>query len=246
MLVVMCGRYASSRSKVQLSETFHVSADHADEVTRQDYNIAPSKRAPIVLSALAPNAAEDAQAVRQLRLARWGITPAWMAKSGTKGKPLSNARAETIAEKKTFQRPFERRRCIVAADGFYEWFATDDSTKAKQPFFFRPKDGLVLAMAGIVEWWHEPDDKTLWIPTFSIITTTATDDAGKVHDRMPMTIPADRWDGWLDPDLTDTATALKLMTPPAKGSLDIYPVDRAVGNVRNNSAALTQPIAPPA
>ena len=245
----MCGRYATTRSTIQLTEAFHIAADNAEDVKRQDYNVSPQKSAPIVLSALPPDAAKTADAVRQLRMAKWGITPVWMAKAGKTGRPLNNARAETIGEKPTFRRPFEKRRCLVPADGFFEWFpGTDkDGKEYKQPFYFRPTDGDVFAMAGIVEWWHEPDtDEKLWIPTFSIITTAATDDAGKVHDRMPMTVLADRWDAWLDPDLTDAATVRHLMAAPAKGSLDIFPVSRAVSTSKNNGPALIEPIELPA
>ncbi|WP_027346381.1 SOS response-associated peptidase [Hamadaea tsunoensis] len=233
----MCGRYATSRTKVQLTEAFHVASDQADEVPRADFNVSPTKRVPIVLTSSAPDSEAEA-AVRQLRLATWGITPVWMAKAGKKGRPLTNARAETIDEKPTFRRPFEQRRCLVPADGFYEWFA---EAGGKQPYFFRPVDGAVLAMAGIVEWWHDPENKTLWFPTFSVITTKATDDAGKVHDRMPMTVQPDRWDAWLDPGLTDAAKVRRLMAAPAKGSLDIFPVSKAVNVSKNNGPGLVEP-----
>jgi putative SOS response-associated peptidase YedK len=240
----MCGRYASGRSTVDLAETFHIAADHADEVTRQDFNVAPSKRAPIVLSALPPDADKNAHPVRQLRLAKFGLTPAWM-KDAKKGRPLIDARAETIDDKPTFRRPFAQRRCLVPADGFFEWFesTTPDGKTYKQPYFFRPADGSVLAMAGIVEWWHDPDaDEKLWTPTYSIITTQATDDAGMVHDRMPMIVTADRWDAWLDPQLTQPEGIRQLMGPPAPGSLQIYPVSTAVNLSRNNGPQLIEPI----
>jgi putative SOS response-associated peptidase YedK len=179
---------------------------------------------------------------RQIRLAIWGLRPAWMADPKARG--LTNARAETIDEKRSFRKPFERRRCIVPADGFYEWFAADadDGKKAvKQPYFFRPADHGVLGMAGLADYWRDPDTET-WIPTYTIITTTATNDAGLVHDRMPMIVTADRWDDWLDPTLTSPADARALMAPPRKGSLDIYPVSTAVNTVKNNGPGLLERI----
>jgi len=204
--------------------------------------MAPTKKAPIVLCVGAPDGDPDA-AARQLRLAVWGQRPKWI--KDVKKRGLTNARAESVDEKPSFRTAFAQRRCIVPADGFYEWFteSPDDGGKpVKQPYFFRPADGAVLAMAGLLDWWHDPESD-LWTPTYSIITTSATDDAGMVHDRMPMIVTADRWEAWLDPAVTDPIEARSLMTAPLNGVLDIYPVSKAVGSVRNNGPQLVESIA---
>jgi putative SOS response-associated peptidase YedK len=242
----MCGRYASVRSRQQLAEAFHVAQSNADEVPRRDYNVAPTKTAPVVLTAAPQDTQSDTAAVRQLRLSRWGLVPPW-AKDAKRG--INNARAETVHEKPSFRRAFAHRRCLIPADGFYEWFPIDQAQNAgkplKQPYFLRPTDGSVLAMAGIYEYWRSPDlpddDPHPWIPTFTIITTTATDDVGHLHERMPMAVTPEHWDAWLDPALSAVDDVRALMAPPARGSLEIFPVSTAVNNVRNNGPHLLDP-----
>jgi putative SOS response-associated peptidase YedK len=175
-------------------------------------------------------------AERQLRLAKWGIRPSWLKQS----TGLTNARAETVAEKPTFRKAFARQRCLVTADGFYEWFVTD--ADGKQPFYFRPADEGVLTMAGLVEFAKETGDDgaEFWVPTYTIITTTANDEAGRVHNRMPMVVSQRNWEAWLDPQITGPDEARALMAPPQPGELEIYAVSAAVNNVRNNGPHLLE------
>lgn len=164
---------------------------------------------------------------------------------------MINARAETLAEKPAFRRAYARRRCLVGMDGFFEWLPTEEMGQSgkplKQPFFLRPKDGSLMAVAGLYEFWRNPEAAEgaddAWLTTFTIITTEATDDVGHIHDRMPMTVAPGCWSAWLDPSNTDPAAAGALMAPPARGSLEIYAVSKAVNNVRANSPDLIAPLA---
>ena len=174
--------------------------------------------------------------------------PSWAKDPGI-GNRMINARMETVAEKPAYRRAFAKRRCLLPADGYYEWYPTSVLTKAgkprKQPFFIRPTDGGTLAMAGLYEIWRDPDkaeddpDRFRW--TCTVITTDAEDDLGRIHDRMPLMVDAERRDAWLDPR-TDQATLLDLLVPAAPGRLEAFPVSTAVSNVRNNGPELVEPL----
>ena len=162
---------------------------------------------------------------------------------------MSNARSETVAEKPAFRRAFAARRCLLPADGYFEWYPTSEHTLAgkprKQPFFIRPADGGVLAMAGLYEIWRDPtrdeDDEQRFLWTCTVLTTQAEDDLGHLHDRMPLMVDAERRDAWLDPR-SSGPQLLDLLTPAAPGRLEAYPVSPAVGNVRNNGPQLVEPL----
>ena len=178
--------------------------------------------------------------------ARWGLVPSW-AKDMSIGNRMINARAETLAEKPSFRRAFAKRRSLVPADGYYEWYTADEPPAAggkprKQPFFIRPKDGAALAMAGLHEFWKDPATDS-WLVSFTIITTSAEDSLGHIHDRMPLFVEPDGWDAWLDPAPRPTEELLELLTPAAPGLLDAYAVSTAVNNVRNNGPELVAPLA---
>ncbi|MFC4061429.1 SOS response-associated peptidase [Planomonospora corallina] len=243
----MCGRFASARSKQQLLEEFEVELDGADGAElRPDYNVAPTKPLYAVLSRAPKEAVERARPVRQLRVLRWGLVPAW-AKDPSIGSKMINARVETVAEKPSFRKAFAERRCLVPADGYYEWVALEETgprgRPKKQPYFIRPADGSVMAMAGLYEFWRDrgrpDDDPDAWLTTCTVITTTAVDEAGKVHDRMPMLIERDRWGDWLDPGVRD---ARDFLIPAGSTGLAIHPVSTAVNSVRNNGPELIEPL----
>lgn len=244
----MCGRYASSRSADDLAAEFEVDQIDVQEQLRPDYNVAPTKKAPVVLSRLPKDAPDDAEPVRQLRTLTWGLVPSW-SKEAKLGRMI-NARAETVHEKPSFRRPFAKRRAIIPIDGFYEWFPTQKLGKSgkplKQPFYLHRADGGVLPLAGMYEFWRDKergdDDPDAWLVTFTIITTNATDDVGHVHDRMPMTVAPQNWKDWLDPRLDDADAVRELMAPPPVGSLEIFPVSTQVNNVRNNGPELREPL----
>ncbi|SDI03929.1 Putative SOS response-associated peptidase YedK [Sinosporangium album] len=239
----MCGRYASARGKHELLEEFQVELDGAsDEELAPDYNVAPTKNVYAVLSRV-PKGGE--RAVRQLRVLRWGLVPAW-AKDPSSGAKMINARAETVAEKPAYRKAFAQRRCLIPADGFYEWYKSDKNPKKKQPYYIHPRDGGVMAMAGLYEFWKDPsraaDDPLRWLATCTIITTDAEDDIGHIHDRMPMLIETDRWAEWLDPMLTDPGAARRLLVPPTPGRLAARPVSTAVNDVRKNGPELVKEV----
>ncbi len=245
----MCGRYASSRRPEDLLEEFDVVDDRVPAPLEPDYNVAPTKDVYAVLERARKDADEPGpSADRQLRVLRWGLVPSW-AKDPSIGSRMINARRETVAEKPAFRRALAARRCLLPADGYYEWYPTSQTTRSgkplKQPFYVRPRDGGVLAMAGLYEIWRDPDradddpDRFRW--TCTVITTAAEDDLGHLHDRMPMMVGPDRWAEWLDP-AAPRASVLDLLEPAAPGRLEAYPVSPAVGNVRNNGVALTEPL----
>ncbi len=174
---------------------------------------------------------------------RWGLVPYW-AKDPAIGSRMINARAETVAEKPAFRRAFAKRRCLLPADGFYEWQQiADGGGKRKQPYYIYRADGGVLAFAGLYELWRDrsvPEDHDGgWLWTATIITTQAQDEVGRIHDRMPMVIDPSRWQDWLDPGHTDVADLGRLLVPAMSGGLTSHPVSTAVNNVRNNGPQLT-------
>ena len=245
----MCGRYAAAKDPAALAEEFGV-AVQPEQILEPDYNVAPTKQVYVVL-----NREQQSGPRRELVVARWGLIPSW-AKDPSIGSRLINARAETVAEKPSFRSAFAKRRCLVPADGYFEWYvpASPEAKEApagkagkpvKQPFFIRPADGTSLAMAGLYEWWRDPSredtDPLGWRLTCTILTTDASDEVGRIHERMPMTIPREDWAAWLDPGTGPRAS--ELIRPSAGPGLEAYPVSVAVNSVRNNSPNLITPLA---
>jgi putative SOS response-associated peptidase YedK len=274
----MCGRYASARKRIELLEEFRIERDRVTEPLEADYNVAPTKPVYAVLSrdarpaeaASQADGAADAAAspailpgvARELRVVRWGLVPFW-AKDPKIGSRLINARAETVDSKPAFRQAFKRRRCLLPADGYYEWQRPDGTGSdepggggraggakgaAKQPYFITSGDGRPLAFAGLYELWRDaalPDDhQRAWLWTATIITTSAPDDLGQIHDRMPMVIAPDRWSDWLDPACEDPADLMALLAPAASGGLISYPVSTVVNSVRNNGPQLIERVEP--
>ncbi|WP_134768638.1 SOS response-associated peptidase [Nocardioides sp. 1609] len=243
----MCGRYASSRQPDDLVEEFEVVESRVEKPLEPDFNVAPTKDVYAVVER-PPSRDSDEPPTRQLRTLRWGLVPSW-AKDPSIGSRMINARMETVAEKPSFRRAFAKRRCLLPADGYFEWYETAGSTTGgkprKQPFFIRPKDHGTLAMAGLYEIWRDPtrgdDDPARFRWTCTVITTDAEDDVGRIHDRMPLMVEPDRWGRWLDPT-TPPDALLGLLVPAAPGRLEAYPVSAAVGNVRNNGPELIEPL----
>jgi putative SOS response-associated peptidase YedK len=243
----MCGRYASSRRPEDLIEEFEVVDSRVPEPLAPDYNVAPTKEVYAVVER-PPSKDSPEPPERQLRVVKWGLVPSW-AKDPSIGSRMINARMETVAEKPAYKRALAVRRCLLPADGYFEWYPTDEKTKAgkpkKQPFFIHPKDDGSLAMAGLYEIWRDPtkdddaDDRFLW--TCTVITTDAEDDVGKIHDRMPLMVERDRWAAWLDPR-TDKDSVLDLLVPAAPGRLEAYPVSTMVNAVKNNGPELIEPL----
>lgn len=245
----MCGRYASSRQPEDLVEEFEVTRVDVPTALEPDYNVAPTKDVYVVLDRVAHDAEEGTPPERRLRTARWGLVPSW-AKDPAIGSRMINARMETVAEKPAYRRAFAKRRCLLPADGYFEWYPTAEKTARgkprKQPFFIRPADGEVLAMAGLYEIWRnravdeDAPDAFLWSVT--VITTSAEDSLGRIHDRMPMLVEPDRYDAWLDASVTDGTDLRGLLVPAAPGRLTAYPVSDRVNRVANNGPDLVEPL----
>ena len=194
----------------------------------------------------AEDQAAEREGVRELRVVRWGLVPFW-AKDISIGSRLINARAETVASKPAFRHAFARHRCLLPADGFYEWEKSGDpKSSRKQPYYIRREDGGVLAFAGLYELWRDKDrpddDPDSWLWTATIITTRAEDEVGRIHDRMPMVIEPARWADWLDPAATSAEALHGLMTPAASVHLTTYPVSTEVNSVRHNGPGLIEPM----
>jgi len=241
----MCGRYAASRRPEELVEVFDVQKWDPTEALDANWNVAPTDTTYAVLER--PDK-ETGEIVRQLRALRWGLVPSW-AKDVSIGSRMINARAETVAEKPAYRRAFAKRRCLLPADGYYEWMvlggheaADRPAKKAKQPYFIHRADGGPLAFAGLYELWRDksvPDgDPDAWLWTATVITTSAPDELGKIHDRMPMVIPSASWADWLDPGNTDASDLQALLAPAVSSGLASYPVSTAVNSVRNNGPEL--------
>jgi putative SOS response-associated peptidase YedK len=249
----MCGRYASSRKPEDLVEEFGIEQVAVAEPLAPSYNVAPTDPVYAVFDRFPrdPETGERADvARRRLSTVSWGLVPSW-AKERSIGSRMINARVETIAQKPAFKRAFARRRCLLPADGYFEWYPTEQTGRngkpAKQPFFIRPKDGGVLAMAGLYEIWRNPevaadDDEGSFLWTCAVITTRAEDDLGHLHDRMPMLVEAERYDDWLDASAIEGDDLLDLLVPAAPGRLEAVPVSTAVNDVRHQGPDLIEPI----
>jgi len=244
----MCGRYASSRKPEDLIEEFEVVDSRIQRPLEADYNVAPTKEVYAVVER-PPSRDSDDPPQRQLRSLRWGLVPSW-AKDPSIGNRMINARMETVAEKPAFKRAFAVRRCLLPADGYFEWYPTSQKTlagkPAKQPFFIRPADGGILAMAGLYEIWRDPtrdeDDPDRFRWTCTVLTTQAEDAVGHIHDRMPLMVEPERHAAWLDPTVSSKDDLLSLLVPAAPGRLEAYPVQMLVNNVRNNGPELLAPL----
>jgi putative SOS response-associated peptidase YedK len=238
--------------------------DLFDGLPGADYNVAPTVAVPAVFER---RVRDTGEVRRRLAPLVWGLVPSW-AKDASIGSRLINARLETVAEKPAFRKAFSQRRCVLPADGFYEWYAPEravltpggttpprppDGARApgrakikKQPFFIHRADGGRLVMAGIYEIWRDPtkdrDDDSAWLRTCSVITTEATDAVGHIHDRMPMVISREAIDAWLDPALTDAREALTLLAVTEADQLEAYAVSTDVNSVQNNDPSLLEPI----
>ncbi|HET7303327.1 MAG TPA: SOS response-associated peptidase [Segeticoccus sp.] len=263
----MCGRYAASAHPDDLVEEFEVDEDRTDERTRSvlvtpqdppvgapDHNMAPSKQAPVVLTRApripAEGCAEPLPPRRQLRFLTWGLVPSW-ARDPKIGMRMINARAEELLDKRAFAKAALARRCLVPAEGWYEWQASPTATDRrgtprKQPFLVRRADGRSLAMAGLYEFWRDrslpPDHPDAWVASYSVITTAAEPGLDRLHERQPLVLEPEHWQQWLDPATTDRDTVAKLLQFEEPGRFDAWPVSPAVGSVRNNGPELVRPL----
>jgi putative SOS response-associated peptidase YedK len=225
MLSTMCGRYALYVPVTTFQNYFAASCEDLAWAPR--YNLAPLQFLPVIR--------QRPSGERVVQLLRWGLIPSW-AKDGSMASKLINARGETVSEKPSFRAAFKARRCIIPASGFYEWQTV---AGGKQPYFIQPTEAPVFGFAGVWERWAQPDGTPL--DTFSVITTAANDTMQAVHERMPLILQPDDFATWLGREAPLNAVSA-LIQPCRSALFRMYPVSKAVGNVRNDSAALVLPI----
>jgi putative SOS response-associated peptidase YedK len=225
----MCGRFALVTPGEEIAETFGLT-EVPELVAR--YNIAPTQ--PVVAVRVAPQSKLDNQR-RELTLLHWGLIPSW-AKDPSISARLINARAETAAEKPSFRSALKYRRCLVPADGFYEWQKVDGK---KQPYFIRLRDDGPFAIAGLWEHWQSPDGSE--IESVTLLTTAANDAVRPLHDRMPVIIAPADYGLWLDTAVQKAEGVQHLLRPFDATAMLAYPVNPLVNNARNDTAVCLQP-----
>jgi len=224
----MCGRYVAASPPSTWASYFEVDETVVDaaEPPPPSWNVAPTDAVPAV--------AVGRDGHRRLGTFRWGLVPPWADPSI--GARMINARAETVLTKPAFKRAFARHRCLLPADGFYEWQRTEGA--AKRPWYVHRADGAPLAFAGIWEVWRSPTGDPL--RTCSIITTSANSLMAPVHDRMPVIVEAADWQFWLAPANEDLPGLRALLVPADERTLSRYPVSTLVNSVRNNGPELIE------
>lgn len=235
----MCGRFVVANVGSELVGVLRVDVE-ADDLPAPSYNVAPTSQVAIVL-----DSAKTEPPTRRLEPARWGLVPAW-AKDPSIGSKAFNARAEEVEDKPMFRNALVKRRAVVPASGYYEWKTTD---AGKVPHYIHPADDEPLFFAGLYEWWRNPaladDDPNRWMLSFTILTRDSIGDLGSIHDRMPLFLDADFADAWLDPTVENVGDILDAAihaAPALAETLENHVVSKAVGNVRNDSPDLIEPV----
>jgi putative SOS response-associated peptidase YedK len=223
----VCGRYRLSRRKEILEEHFDSTSGEEDWSPR--YNIAPTQPVPVIRQ-------HPTVPTRKLSLLRWGLIPSWATDPSVAARMI-NARSETAKVKPAFRDALKSRRCLIPADGFYEWQRTG---KAKQPYCFEVDEGALFAFAGLWDRWIDPSGHT--VETCSILTTTPNALTSAVHDRMPVVLEPASYDLWLDPGMKDVGAASQLLRPYNAGLMRCYPISARINQVANNDQACSAPV----
>ena len=231
----MCGRYAATRKPEDLVVEFEAVRADGQTALPADYNVAPTKDVHVVRWKKERDAEgrPTGGGARELRVVRWGLVPSW-AKDLSVGSRLLNARVESLTEKPAFRSAARSRRCLVPADGWFEWAKRLDSP-GKQPYFITPQDGSVLAFAGLWEVWGRGEDR---VYSCTVVTSPAVGALGEIHERMPLVLPPDRWATWLDPAREDVEELAGPTPPEVVEALELRPVRTLVNNVGNNGPEL--------
>lgn len=220
----MCGRFALFATSEELARHFGL-AEAVAEALPPHYNVTPGQAVAVV---------RERDGVRRLDFLKWGLVPFW-AKDASIGQRLINARLDSVASKPSFREAFTRRRCLIAASGFYEWGEAVQGRR--RPFFVRGRGEPLLAFAGLWERWRAPDGRTL--ETCVIVTTDANSTLAPIHERMPVLVAREDQARWLDP-CTSAAEAAEIAARAPQ--LDTWPVSLAVNDPRNDDAALIEPL----
>jgi len=221
----MCGRYRLSRRKQIVEEYFEAPSDDDWEPR---YNIAPTQPIPVIRQ-------NPKELRRDMSLMRWGLIPSWA--TALSGPPMINARSETAATMPAFRDPMKSRRCLVPADGFYEWQRKGNT---KQPFCFEVNDGELFAFAGLWDRWKDPSGQ--WIRSCSILTTTPNAVTASIHDRMPVILDPDCYELWLDPGMQNIKVVSDMLTPYDARMMRSCPVSSRVNSVANDDADCSMPV----
>jgi putative SOS response-associated peptidase YedK len=221
----MCGRYTLVTPRERLAEEFGFNGSSVELAS--NYNVAPTQGVAAVL---------EEEGKRRLEVLRWGLIPPW-ADDPQIGSRMINARSETAPEKPSFRRAFRERRCLIPADGFYEWQRTNG---AKQPFYIHMEDGRPFAFAGLWESWGKGGEGE--VRTCTILTTEANAVVGEIHERMPVIVAPDAYDVWLDP-ASERDELTGLLAPYPEDEMEAYPVSRFVNSPSNNDPRCIEPAA---
>jgi putative SOS response-associated peptidase YedK len=230
----MCGRFVSASPPDEIAAYFSAEEQPA-EALEANWNVAPTSDVYVVL---------DGGGVRRVTTRHWGLVPFW-AKDIKVGNRMINARAETVATSGAFKRAFAKRRCLIPADGFYEWQRLPGK-KNKQPYFIHRPDDEPFAFAGLWEVWRPKDDEDAEpLRSTTIITTTANEEMARIHDRMPVILPPSAWDAWLDPEHDDLEALGQLLVPAPPALTLLRPVSTDVNNVRNQGRHLIDEVPDP-
>lgn len=217
----MCGRYTLHQKAQDIAKRYNLAKNPHD--IRDNFNVAPGQFMPVVHA--------DESGKTSLEIMKWGLVPFW-AKDPKIGYKLINARADSIFEKPTWRKVILQKRCLIPADGFYEWKRPKDSKEQKVPFYIRPKQSGVFSFAGVWETWKDSEDKE-W-KTYSIITTEPNKEMSKVHDRMPVILSQKDEANWLEPSNDSKKDIEPFLHPFKDNGLEIYKVSDEVNSPRNN------------
>ncbi|HKY14288.1 MAG TPA: SOS response-associated peptidase [Microthrixaceae bacterium] len=230
----MCGRFVSASPPDEIASYFGVEA-MSEQVLEPSYNVAPTDDVYVVYS--------DG-GMRRLDPFHWGLVPRW-AKDMSIGNRMINARAESVATNNAFKSSFAKRRCFLPVDGFYEWKVVEGQKK-KQPYFIHHPDGEPFALGGLWAEWRGKDrnGEEITLRSTTIITGEPNEKMAELHDRMPLILPPDQWDRWLDPEFDDVDALGKLLVPAPSSLIAFHPVSTEVNNVRNSGPQLMEEVPP--
>jgi putative SOS response-associated peptidase YedK len=224
----MCGRFTLTATFEQLIERFDIESFRIEEDYVPNYNVAPSQSVLAVI---------NNGKINKMGYLRWGLIPPW-SKEPKMGNKMINARAETLSEKASYRNAYQKKRCLILADSFYEWKRHKDKTKT--PMRIKLKTDDLFAMAGLWEQWKSPEGQLLY--TCTVITTTANDLVKDIHDRMPVILKAEDEKIWLNPSITDTNLLQPLLKSFCEEQMEAYEVSSLVNSPKNNSIELAQKI----
>ena len=222
----MCNRYRLTYAKPYLAERFGAVGEIEE---RPRYNIAPTRQVVTVRK-------EEGKKTRKFTTMRWGLIPSW-AKDMSIGTQTLNARSETVTTKPAFRDPIRRRRCLIPSNGFYEW---QKMGSVKQPYYFEVGEGELFALAGLWDQWETPEGQI--IESCSILTTAANSPVADLHDRMPVIVPPDKYDVWLDPDVNDFNVIRDILRPYDANLMRRYPVSTKLNNSKIDGAESASPV----